>query len=55
MARHADGGGRLDCPGYLDFGLPGGCARSRLDHGFRIPSLHVATAANPFQDPAVEI
>ena len=37
-AWNADGGGRLGSPGFLDFGPPGGCASSRLDHSFHIPS-----------------
>ena len=27
---------RLGFPGFLDFGLPGGCASSRLDHGLKV-------------------
>ena len=34
--RHADIGGWLASPGFLDFCLPGGCGSSRLDHGFEI-------------------
>ena len=37
-ARHADDGARLGSPGSwsLIFGLPGGCASSRLDHGLKV-------------------
>ena len=37
-AQHADGRGWLGSPGFLDFGLPGDRASSRLDQGFHVPS-----------------
>ena len=35
MARQADEGGQPGSPGFLDFGLRGECASSRLDHGLK--------------------